>query len=1097
MSENLQEILKVALTNDTYNYDVVHSTIRKTLESSFSYLYSLQRSLVDYKDLVYYSNNEDSRNAKEIGHLYLNSSKIPCFDIEYDIVQVSGREKYRTGSLYKNKFTFLEMLENQDIFPKIPVILIDNQLIWDYSLQVNNGVTTVVLPFKKKFIIEDVTTTTSPVLKRGNVYTITADSITAVNSKGYEINLDYTFIPARVSNAFNAIKQGVDEGKTITSMSDEIREIILDYYLVDEITDEKVVVTSILEDVVYIDHKIQVLVVDNSYYQRIRLNKTNISYNDTKKSITILKSFLTDIPDKQGTMFCSIHVPNENNTSFELGTMLIDMYEDSEQYTATLSDDIAKVVASTSGEFYVSLFFFTDLFRHVFYTEKDYTECNPDDTNLIVLERDKLVPYDMPIPIENFFLMKKSVDSEGYEPIRNLDNVKMYYPNIYQLVDSTMVPGDRYKVFYFYNSETVMQYTPIHDFYYQFLVDIFQDLSMEEMIDGIYHDTIEYSDFTEEQIESFKETFMKIINYEYFKHNFGDMDFLLRYKIEDENVDKSPVEYKIETMRDWETVHPMMLRDYVREERHKGIALHLFANTLDLDDRLRTDTSNELDDDYTFDEEMYVFALSNKQTYPTLLNCRVFVDGLFVMDMYQDRNYYMDYLYIPTRLFKRDSYIEVELFEEYKMFENIQFDSLEDSKSISVIEPPENVAPTLADMVVFNEERTKRYDNSKFDITAHYSEGDFSLKTTDESKPITFSRLSNFTIRPNDESVMGKPLQVQLSKIAQGVRVMVIRTGFVYMEVIEEGFGIHEDYIRIFVNGRILPKTRYKYYKSYLYPRIVFYDEYHQGDIIFVDITPYRYTQIYYNEELSDPTLIDLKGIINKPFDIRYYDVYLNGRRLSLNNVMTIDPWSISLVNLKSVYHLLIFEKERDWEYFGLDYTNRIYYFSVEDLINKPFVTDEERDKIIDRIIEEQKDDDLIIHPNTNDENKENYDEPEKNLLYYAQFDLFYQSLVIQPGFINPDVKQLSREIMNEEYDEVNKVYAIEPESQSRNDAEKERRKKYVGTICLNPDITASYDDELAEDNSQIVYSVGHLSKVSHDILRREIKVDTKPRIDE
>lgn len=99
----------------------------------------------------------------------------------------------------------------------------------------------------------------------------------------------------------------------------------------------------------------------------------------------------------------------------------------------------------------------------------------------------------------------------------------------------------------------------------------------------------------------------------------------------------------------------------------------------------------------------------------------------------------------------------------------MSFQSLDDTKTISIIEPDKNISPTIADLVAINQDdQTTRYDNHFFDITAHYSRGDFPVKPVSKDKPIRFTRLTNFTIKPNDEAVLNIPFDVYLSKIATG-----------------------------------------------------------------------------------------------------------------------------------------------------------------------------------------------------------------------------------------------------------------------------------------------------------------------------------------
>ena len=72
MSDNLQTLLKRAFLNNSYDYESMDKAINKTWMNSFSYLYGLQKSAIDYEELFYYSGETISRNSKKIGNLYLD-----------------------------------------------------------------------------------------------------------------------------------------------------------------------------------------------------------------------------------------------------------------------------------------------------------------------------------------------------------------------------------------------------------------------------------------------------------------------------------------------------------------------------------------------------------------------------------------------------------------------------------------------------------------------------------------------------------------------------------------------------------------------------------------------------------------------------------------------------------------------------------------------------------------------------------------------------------------------------------------------------------------------------------------------------------------
>ena len=154
MSTNLQYLLRNSLLNNTYDYKSVNETLDKTWVNSYSYLYHLQKSYIEFEHLKYNSGDTSSREIKDIGHLYLNKSHKVCFDINYDFIDVCDREAYKHSKFYNSTFEFTDMTDNSDIFYKIPIILIDNKAIWDYSIRINHNSMTIILPFDRKFIIE-------------------------------------------------------------------------------------------------------------------------------------------------------------------------------------------------------------------------------------------------------------------------------------------------------------------------------------------------------------------------------------------------------------------------------------------------------------------------------------------------------------------------------------------------------------------------------------------------------------------------------------------------------------------------------------------------------------------------------------------------------------------------------------------------------------------------------------------------------------------------------------------------------------------------------------------------------------------------------
>ena len=340
MSDNLQAMLKRAFLNNSFDYDSMDTEINKAWTNSYSYLYTLQKSYVDYEELFYYSGDVISRDETKAGRLYLNKSLYACFDVDHDLIHACNREEYRRSDFYYKEYQFTDMISNVSIFHRIPIVMIDDKLIFDYKLISKKDSTTFILPFKRDFVIENPRNTDT-------------------------------------------------------------------------------------DDIIYIDHKIQVLVVDNEFYERVMVNRNTINFSATSRTIEIPKSIFTEtLPTTNGVMFASIHIPSAKVSGkyrgYELGTNMIPLTDIGDSYTAKLTDDVNVALHQYSGQFYLSCIYVNDLYKHDFYFGGNEVTVNSDGkTSLIVLQEEELVPYKTPIPVEDFMIFKRKNDENNFKLIKN------------------------------------------------------------------------------------------------------------------------------------------------------------------------------------------------------------------------------------------------------------------------------------------------------------------------------------------------------------------------------------------------------------------------------------------------------------------------------------------------------------------------------------------------------------------------------------------------------------------------------------------------------------------------------------------------------
>lgn len=1084
MPNNLPEILKPALMNNSFDYDSMEDAIKRAYYNSYYYLYKRQVAEVNYNEFFYYTNDIDSRKRHESGRFYLNKSLKAVFEIDYDIIGNVNREEYRRSKFYQKEFTFMDMVYNPQIFSQLPIVIIDNRLIYDLHISVSEEYTRFRLPFGRSFVLK---------------------------------------------NPRNPIN----------------------------------------DHVIYKDHRVQVITIDNTYYQRFLYNKATLLYDDTRKTITLAKSKLIDdatthitldtnkyymkkyrvqdvsefnerqkavvkteldrrlrnlkFPDtSEGIFFLSLHFLNDKDKDYELGTSLIEVLDNGDgSFTCNLPSNIASKLKNHNYSVYVSLTFFRGLHKHIFYDGSDINKSVNNMFKMMVIEDEHGEPTKSPVPVENMMVFKRTPDRDEFFLEKNTESVKVMNTNIYWVrqesdVDehSAISNGIEYKVYYFYYNIPDLKYNQLLRNYNRLIKLIYPGKKLEELVTKINMNMLESPNrigpggtplnFNSEYkiiIQSTQPYEIKEYNeFKYIK-NIDELGGTDNYP---------PFEFKRRTLLNWMKNDPTILRDYVLDQKKITASYYLFTNTLDLTTRLRRNTATELGAGslFTFEEDRYVFAFNNSRDYPVSLDARVFVDGLLVGDVYQERKNFLEYFYIPASMVTNDSFIEIELFPRYRYTVPVKFTALTDSKNITLPKTEEVVYPTAKDIILTEPtlDGEIHYDLNLLNMVTHYDRGDIVYapsadadaynNTGWDNVPYRFTRIGSVTVSTTDNSMLNKNLNFSVKKIPTMSRFTTDVAGYGFIEIASNDFQLNTEYIRIFRNGRLVSRNRYRLITSYGYPKILIHHWLEVGDIVYIDITPYRYNLKYRQDELDvsrRELLLTFDGEggrwnPNKPVDIRYYDMYLNGRKLSINNVFNTSPYEITLANIKSKYDLEIYEKERDQEYFGFNSSSTLntinygwYYPSS--------LADEEMKKAVHDYIEEQKDPRLHIYPNTYDEPR--FDQGEIDL-FYAIYFLFYYDELIPKKYYNPDLKQSSSKLMMENFIEVYNKFKTLPYSDSDNEEERNRRRSYPDILYLDPDDWVDSNDgpkRNTPDGKVLTWVIGHSEETTQDMLNTTVNI--------
>ena len=141
-----EEFLRTALTNSTFDIDALDKALRKSLDTSFSYLYRLQRNTVIYEEYFYTTQNVEDQ--PDYGDLYLDKIERVCVNIPVELILTNAREAYRKSYLYNTEIPIDTIEHNHVIFGKLPVIMLDNRVLKDFYVRIYDGYFTVITPFR-------------------------------------------------------------------------------------------------------------------------------------------------------------------------------------------------------------------------------------------------------------------------------------------------------------------------------------------------------------------------------------------------------------------------------------------------------------------------------------------------------------------------------------------------------------------------------------------------------------------------------------------------------------------------------------------------------------------------------------------------------------------------------------------------------------------------------------------------------------------------------------------------------------------------------------------------------------------------------------
>lgn len=1022
----LHDLLKEVEINNSYTNKDMTSQLHASLESSYAYLRRLQYTMAPYqrfeyqtreflmettenskeKDLNYYEEElnrlkeEEPENIIDIekieasiekltqilyGDFYLDKYRRVCMDTPFNMVSAPCRNRFRNSIYYNKELTLEEISSNSNLFETIPLILIDSLTTFDILIK----------PMEKgtRFIF----------------------------------------------NSMNPVDIYDKHGSQIF-------------------------------------HETIVQFVPNGFYTSIELNPDKIVDNMISHTeIPSWNMLLISCLGKDGIPFIGIETEKNSTRSTLLECSIMD-----DGLYIHLDERTLKSLEVDGHTLSVHIIFVPYIHRHEFYTNRgivsarryniktsDNTYTDNVESEFFVLMDDDGNPYSMPIPTKNIIISKYAGDA--YYPVYGM-GVKDFYPNMYQIKDDDMCDSDKYIVYYFYYEDRDRKYTPLHDFYYDYLKNHYEK-SIEEIINSIYFQDKSSrlykngDEMNSDWYEEFYDLFKKMIEYQDYNYVYNTIDFCHSY-----DGDDIPLQYKISKMRAFVRGDYHTLQDYVLREKRMGDLYHFFVYNTDLRKRFRRSTIMETNEnpfafasgleyvnestdgalkvvrnlDYDIeseiliddaslldlnvhegdyiklidDESRYVFVFQNDDLLHHL-PLRVFVDGIWSADTEIVHRYGMDYLYVPARLVTDESYIMIE--REYVMSKplKIPFTSLDEREwcEIHLIETP-MISYTMNDISVETDSGVQ-LDNDEYTIELVRDKVSYSMH--DERHDITnkYGIVTDIRIRlDNVRTENNSNFVILVNKTSYLSKMVMTRKG--YPRFYLDGLNTSEDikFVRMYFNGRLMPRDFYKYVEvdniHFIQSRVFA----RKGDTFVFEISPYARERIHIMEELPSDYTVDFTGILNKPANPQYYEFFLNGRRLGIENVFEFGPHHAVFRGTHSRHCLEIYEKERDYEYFGyesisLDGTTTQYFFTPFELINKEFITKEEIQEIITNYIESVKDKRVKIKANDECE-EDNTFEVSYNIL--EDVAIFYYEDLLPLGLADPNKRQFNNRFLKGVY---------------------------------------------------------------------------------
>ena len=506
---------------------------------------------------------------------------------------------------------------------------------------------------------------------------------------------------------------------------------------------------------------------------------------------------------------------------------------------------------------------------------------------------------ELPLPTRNIlpFVMK-----DHRFTIDDTIKIDLYYPNIYKY--SNVEDKDVY-TFQFYQDDTL-------DSRYRNALQSLQ-LVYDRVIDLYKNHTIP------EIIRDYQPVEVPMISEEDFKETI--------YFPDKKN------EYIINHLNDYFQKDPELLVRYLYLKLKNTSKFYIDISKLDLTKRKRMSTISdvgEVGEAVNFDDMYYVFNIRKAFVNSPETEFRIYVDRVAISDEDIFTTYNKDHflIYIRASIIKDDSTIEIERFVQH----------LNDTREIGTVQNIDTsvtYSKTIIDIGLLSGSSVQPinviYTDDLQSIMAYnidILDGEGAFIPSNEYKLYIYNEvvedfieidpIGNYIIDRDfyvvpDEKYLGQSLKVNFNTGYVCNEELVKKSGSSYNVLLSSERKVRQDDVRIFKNGLTMPKERIRIRENGSCDDVidvVLASELVSGDRINVDLCPFGFKEEFRLDQIeNDKGYIDTGDALSYPLDLKWYDIYVNGYKLSKFDIDIISNSRFFIKHVDSLKNVRIMKR--------------------------------------------------------------------------------------------------------------------------------------------------------------------------------------------